>query len=364
MQNMKKFFLPISIALILIVAGVALRHQRQTELDNIQAPNIAPWAVNVVKVKQGNATVGFPAVAEIKGMNDVAITPRLSGIILTTAVREGSYVDKGSLLAQIDTQELHDQLNSLLANKASAQTDAKNKQRDAQRAKKLLLNKGISQSSADQLIAAAKSAQERVTSLTNQLAAAKTHINYAKITAPFSGVVADRMVDPGDFAAQGKPMFRLISDQGARIVIRLPASVLEKVSKNTIVELSNENKVKTLKVDRIYPSVDARSLGHIEIDLNEIPFNLSIGSLLHARVVNKTKLNSLIIPADALLPTHQVLVIKNKKIQTVTVNVLFQAKEGIAVEGNLQTNDQIIVAHESQLLKMNNGDTVMLAGDL
>jgi RND family efflux transporter MFP subunit len=365
MKN-KKYIISATVIILLLVAfAFIIRHQRQTELAQIAPPTKSPWAVNIATVKQEKATAGFPAVAVIKGMNDIAVTPRLSGILLAVNVREGSYVAKGALLAKIDTQELKQQLKSLIANKQSAETDAKSKRRDADRAEKLLLTKGISQATTEQLIAAAKSAQEQVNSLHNQISAAKTHINYAQITAPFSGVISARMSDAGDFAAQGKPLFRLISDQGARLEVRLPANVLEKITKQTQIEISHNQHSSSITVDRIFPSVDLRSLGHIEIDLADKPFGLSTGALLHARIITQSQDNVLLIPVDALLPQQQVLMVVDNKITPVPVHVLFKAKEGIAITGNLQLGTKIVTAHESQLLQMKAGDTVVsIAGAL
>jgi hypothetical protein len=46
----------------------------------------------------------------------------------------------------------------------------------------------------------------------------------------------------------------------------------------------------------------------------------------------------------------------------VPVTVQLRGHEGIAVTGELQAGELVVVAHESVLLQLGNGDTVTIAG--
>lgn len=185
MKNKLLYLLILLFLVVLVAGGLMLRQQRQQELAQTAPPTTAPWAVDAVSVERGRATVGFPALALVKGANEVAVAAQLGGIILEMGPREGQTVAKGDLLARIDTRELEDTLASVQAQRDGAVADAERKVRDAQRAQDLLKSHTISQSQVDQERAAARSAEEQVRSLEKQVAAARTRIGYARISAPF-----------------------------------------------------------------------------------------------------------------------------------------------------------------------------------
>jgi len=180
-------------------------------------------------------------------------------------------------------------------------------------------------------------------------------------------VISARMADPGDFAAVGKPLYRLLSTQGGRLEVRLPSEVLAQVHKGTEVILSQNNQTLAVVADRVFPSLDQRSLGHLDVDLTTIPFNKVPGALIHARVITQSVDQALLVPEDSLLSsanhTQGVLRVTHsvpRKVQFIPVKILFHAKEGVAVQGALQSGDNLVVAHETTLLKLHNGDRVII----
>ena len=285
MKNKWLYFLTLLVLVTVVAGGLKLRHQRQQELAGVTAPVPAPWAVHTATVRCGRSTDGFPALALVKGAREAGVAPRLVGTILEMGPREGQTVVEGALLARIDTRELKDDLASLQAQRRAAAADAKRKARDARRAEELLVDKNISESEADQLQASARVAREQVRNLEKQIAAERTRLGYARITAPFAGVVESRLADPGDQAAVGKPLYRLVATASGRLVVRLPAEVLEKVHPGTEVELEHNGMRLDLEAGRVYPSLDERSLGRLEIDVPELPFGTAPGTLLRARVI-------------------------------------------------------------------------------
>jgi len=368
MKKPTRYTLVALIIVALVVAAVALRLQRQHQLAVMAPPQTTPWAVDTTVVATGRATLGFPALALVKGENDVAVAPRLGGIILEMGPREGERVDQGMVLARIDTRELDDKLASLEAQLAGARADAQRKARDARRTAELLKDKSISESQADQTQAAARSAQEQVNSLEKQIGAERTRMGYAEIAAPFTGVISERLADPGDLAAVGKPLYRIVATSGGRIEVRLPASVLEQVKPGNEVILDHHGQVVSLAAARVYPSLDERSLGRMEIDVDELPFNVAPGGLISARVITEAIDHALLVPADTVLSSsddHQAWVFRLSAdnppvVGRVPVHIRMRGAEGVAVEGDLQPGDRLVMAHETLLLRLQDGDTVRI----
>jgi len=367
----KRGLLYLSILLLgaaLVTGGLMLRRQRQQDLAQVPTPAAAPWAVHTTAVARGRATAGFPALALVKGATEVGIASRLEGIILEMGPREGQTVEEGELLARIDTQELEDKLASLEAQRQAAVADAERKKRDARRAEDLFRDKGISESQVDEQRAAARAAQEQARSLEKQIAAEHTHMGYARITAPFAGVISARLADPGDLAAVGKPIYRLVSTAGGRLEVRLPAEVLTQVHPGTEVVLSQRGETLPLHTNRVFPNLDERSLGRLEVDVPKLPFGAAPGALLRARVITDAIDDALLVPADSLLPSQdpehshvlRLSTDRPPRIQTVPVAIRLRAAEGVAVQGDLKPGDRLVTAHETTLLRLRDGDAVRL----
>ena len=368
MKKILLYLIAILIIAALVGGGLMLHQRRQQALSHAEPPAVTPWAVRTATVTRGRATQGFPALALVKGANEVSIAPRLGGIILEMGPREGQTVSAGEALARIDTRELQDKLASLEAQRAAAAADAARKERDVQRSEELLKKKSIGESTVDQQRAAARAARDQVHALDKQIAAEHTRLDYARITAPFTGVIAARLADPGDLAAVGKPIYRLVATDSGRLEVRLPAEVLAKVRPGTAVVVSQDERMLTLHADRVFPSLDERSLGRLEIDVPTLPFATVPGALLRARVITEARADALLVPADALVPrddpSHShVLRLSDEqppRIQSVAVAIAVHAAEGIAVEGDLTPGDRLVVAHETTLLRLRDGDPVRI----
>jgi RND family efflux transporter MFP subunit len=368
MKNKLLYFLTLLVLIAVLAGGLELRQQRQQELAHVAPPTAAPWAVHIATVTRGRATRGFPALVLVKGANEVNISPRLGGGILEMGPREGQAVSEGELLARIDTRELEDKVASLQAQRQGAIADADRKARDAQRVEKLLKEKSVSESKVDQQRAEARTAREQARSLAKQIAAEETRLGYARIRAPFAGVISARQADPGDLAAVGKPIYRLVTTGSGRLEVRLPAEVLSQVRPGTEVVLSRGGNTLRLQADRVFPSLDERSLGRLEIDVSELPFGEVPGALLRARVITRSLDDALLVPPDALLPGDgprhgRVLRLSAEqppRVQIVPVTVHLHAAEGVAVEGDLQPGERLVSAHETTLLRLRDGDPVRI----
>lgn len=320
-------------------------------------------------MSRGRATQGFLAVALVKGANEVAVAPRLAGIILEMGPREGQPVAAGDLLARIDTRELEDQIASLEAQYQGAIAEAERKERDADRTRELLAQRSISESQADQQRSDARSARERVNSLKNQIGAERTRLDYARVTAPFAGVIAERLADPGSLAQVGTPLYRLVATDSGRLEVRLPAEVLEQVAPGTEVVLSHRGQTLDLPADRVFPSLDQRALGRLEIEVPKLPFGLAPGALLRARVVTKSADDALLVPVDALLggsdperaTVFRISAGEPRVLEAVPVTIALRGAAQAAVTGDLAPGDRVVTAHETTLRRLQAGDPVRVA---
>ncbi len=370
MKKFLSFAVGFLVLTLLVAGGVKLRQKRLMQIAEQPPPASVPWAVRTAGVLRGTATQGFPALAVVEGTNEVAVSPRLQGIILEMGPREGEHVTGGQVLARLDTRELEEKLAALEADLAGARADAERKQRDYERALKLLKAHNISESEVDARRSAAEAAAEKVKSLQRKIAAERVRLDYARITAPFDGVISARLADPGELATVGKPLYRLISTRGGRLQVRLPLEVLEQLHPGAPVIVSKNGHAHRFRATRIFPSVDERELGRLEIDVDEVPFGAPAGALLRARVVTAAVDDALLVPPEAVIahadaPRGHVLRLTTDtppRAQWVPVRIVLRAAGAVAVEGELSPGDRVVVGHEATLLRIRDGDPLRPGG--
>ncbi|MFL6575693.1 MAG: efflux RND transporter periplasmic adaptor subunit, partial [Povalibacter sp.] len=183
-------------------------------------------------VTQGDLTVTVTATGNLEPRNQVDIGVELSGTVRQVLVDVNDVVQKGQLLAQLDTTRLNAQVLQARSSLASAeahvlQADASQKESDANyqrllKVRELSNNKIPSQQDLDVAEAAVAQSKGEAAAARASVAQAKasletvlTDLSKAGIRSPINGVVLVRSVEPGQTVAsslQAPVLFTLAED--------------------------------------------------------------------------------------------------------------------------------------------------------
>ncbi len=365
-----KIFLALLIIVLLVGSGFILHKKRLTRLAHVPKQTLAPWALHVAEVSDLPVDSGFPALARVSTREEVTVMARISGRILEMGPREGVPVTKGTLLVRIDTREIADKIRSLSAQLIAARVEATRTRDELQRERKLFKDGGSSESAVEARRTAAVAAGQKVKSLEHEISSLKVRQGYGEISSPVDGIIANRLAEPGDMAVPGRPLYKITSSAGALVRVELPQSILHEVRPGTPMALYHETQEVTVPISRVFPTVDARALGFVEADLASIPFDLPSGSRVACRVILQQTRDAVRVPYGSLLCGADKkrcrvarVVQKEEKdvIDMVPVTVQLRGHEGVAVTGDLQAGQRVVVAHESVLLQLDNGDPVTIA---
>ena len=158
--------------------------------------------VNVVVAGKDNIPVYNEYVGEVYGLSDVNIDPRVQGWITGIYFKEGSLVQKGSLLYTIDDQPFLNSVDAAKAEVARTQTLMENKRSELDRVKPLAEMNALSQRDLDDAKASYAAAQNEVQIATSRLANAQIELGYTRITAPITGIIGISKVQIGDYVKQ------------------------------------------------------------------------------------------------------------------------------------------------------------------
>jgi RND family efflux transporter MFP subunit len=259
------------------------------------------------------------------------IEAKVSGRIAEMPVVLGQKVKKGDTLALIDAREIQARLEQ-----AEAQRDQASK--DLERAKTLAAKQVSSEQDYD-----AAEARYRVADAA--LREAKTMLSYAKVTAPFDGVVSRRLAEVGDLAAPGKHLLE-IEDRGLlRFEADVPEALIGMINGGDKLQVAipTIHKIFEGVVVEVSPTADAASRTFlIKLDLPSSPelragqfgrAAVPVGETLAIRVpsaalVKRGQMEILFVKADGVA---RLRLVKTGKTFGDTVEILAGIADGDAV---------------------------------
>lgn len=250
---MKKSLIALLLLIALVAGAVALVKLRQARNAAEPLPIIPPVTVATRTLTLEEVILTRPAVAEVRARTEAVVASRLSGYVLDMPKVEGQPVKQGETLARLDATQAEADLArgvaeltrsrqqeaTLKAELASAQAALVVEEQRFQRLQSLYRDKNVSleQVQAEEAalsatrakVASAESAwnayQDALRAAESSLRAARENLRYAVLTAPFDGVIAARLAQPGDLATPGKPLYRLVSTGESRLLVDLPHGV-------------------------------------------------------------------------------------------------------------------------------------------
>jgi multidrug efflux system membrane fusion protein len=201
----------------LVVAGIVLVrwHPWGGPAGGAQAPNGAsgpragrggpgglanlPQPVHVATATQGEMPVVLTALGTVTPLATVTVQSQLSGTLQTVAFEEGQMVKKGDLLAQIDPRPYQISLENAEGALARDQALLQTARLDLKRYQTLLAQDSIASQQVDTQASLVRQYEGTVKSDQANIDTYKLDLIYARITAPVSGRVGLRQVDPGNY---------------------------------------------------------------------------------------------------------------------------------------------------------------------
>ena len=361
-----RWIITAAVVVIILISFVVIRIK---QVEHIPSQIITPWALNTAVAHEASVTDGYPVLATLITQGNVTLTAQIGGTLVSMGPREGVAIHEGSFLAQIDTRTIQDNLAGLKARLTAAQADMKRKNDEYVREQNLFNSGGSSQSSLDAYHTASIAGTNEVTSIENQIKALSVNEEYGTITAPVSGIISARFHEPGDVIMPGQPIYQITTTSGARIHVEFPQEILRQIKVGADLQLFHNGDTLNVKLNRIFPLLNGFDLGAAEADISQIPFNLANGERITGRIVLQRSAVGTLVPQESILTgdanntSFLFKVISNGNtniIKKVPVTIQLAGRNGVAVTGNIQPGDKSIVAQESVLLGLRDGDPVII----
>ena len=214
----------------------------------------APRAVGVEVARVDKLTLrdDAQAVGTLRSRQNVMLRPEVAGRIMALGFSDGSQVQAGQTLVQLDDTLQRAEVQQSLAQVSIAQANHKRNQ-------ELVAQNFVAQRVLDESAASLQVAQA-------QLALSCARLDRMRILAPFPGVVGIRTVNIGDYVRDGTDLINLEDISVLYVDFRLPERYQGKIVPRQIVELQLDalpGRMFKAQVEAIDPLIDAngRSIG-------------------------------------------------------------------------------------------------------
>jgi len=194
-------------ALALAACGADVEHEAQAAA----APEVG--ATHTVASAAVEATV--PVDGTVQARQRAEISTRMMARVSEVGVELGAEVRQGQPLVRLGLEDVEANRAKAEAAVAAARAARDEAERHAARMDTLLAADAVARVQRDQARLGLAQAESQVAIAEATLAEVETAASYARLSAPFDGVIVARSVDPGDMAAPGMPLL-VVESAGAR----------------------------------------------------------------------------------------------------------------------------------------------------
>lgn len=270
----------------------------------------AEIAVPVVRVVHpAPAKAGPPSLlpAEIRAWTEASIVARATGYVKRWHAELGTSVKTGELLAELETPELDQELAVARAQAAQASAAAALADTTAGRWAALRREALVSQQEADEKLADARLKSAAVDSAKANVQRLEELVRFARVTAPFDGVVTARRLDIGQLVgpSAATELYRMAQVDTLRVFVRVPQSMAGMMEPGLAAEILPDGRTLqplTAKVVRTSGAIDTASRTLlVELELPNPGRRLLPGSFAQARFADSNHNAPLTVPSNALM---------------------------------------------------------------
>lgn len=305
----------------------------------------APPAPVIVEQAQRDT---FSATLWVSGtvisQNDARIAAETDGRI-TWVADVGSRIQKGEAIAKIDADDLRLELADSEAQLDSLKAQLKYRDSSLQRFQKLAASNNAAATQLDEAQSQLDMTRQEIKRAEVAIAQIKRRIKQTEVLAPFPGVVAERLVQVGEFVGRGARVARLVDTDHREIRAQAPLSVAGWIREGMQVSVEHEKLESLSPVSYVIPVGDQRSrMFEIRIAADNPAW--IIGSPVRVALPNSEPRELVAIPRDGLVLRGSNIFVMRVNSENTVEKVEVETGIGLGgfveVIGNVDQGDRII----------------------
>jgi membrane fusion protein, multidrug efflux system len=332
--------------------------------QNAHAAGPHSVSVAIARVQKQDVPVYLVGLGSVTAFYTANIKSRVDGQIMRVNFKEGQVVKEGDLLIVIDPRPYQVQLEQMQAQLFKDQASLRDARLNLNRYTTLIPSGSIAQQQVDTQQSTVDQLEGQVRTDQAQIDNAKLQIVYCNITAPFTGRVGLRQVDPGNIvhATDTNPMLILTQLQPIAVIFTLPEDQLPTVAqhmKDATLQVDaysrdNQTKLATGKLMTIDNQIDPTTgTAKLKAVFDNKDSQLWPNQFVNADLLLETRRNSTVVPTAAILRGPQGAFVYTVKpgntVAAHTVDVALSQGNTTVVASGLAPGDVVVTDGQDKL---------------
>ncbi|MCC5873517.1 MAG: efflux RND transporter periplasmic adaptor subunit [Gammaproteobacteria bacterium] len=285
----------------------------------------------------------------LRAMERVVLRPEVAARVLAVHFEEGSEVEAGKLLFELDAEKLTQQRQARAAELRSASIRLADAERQLQRQQELRRRELSSEEALDQARAAREGAEAERDRLQAELALIEAQLSDTRIHAPFAGAISERHVDRGAYVAVGEALATLYQVAPLEANFNLPERHLRRLALGQAVTLRSVADPDARfegTITFISPAVDEASRTLlVKAEVPNDDRELRPGAFVSADVTLARRSQRPVVSSESLVATRQgyrVYVVENDRAVAREIETGLRQGDVVEVVSGVEAGERVV----------------------
>lgn len=347
---MKRIIIVVAlIATLGLTAWTLVNNKKEVEAKVYKPDVNLKVGVRTAKAELRNLSQETEFLGSFSPNREAEVRPQEGGQITQLPFQEGQSVSAGHLMAKIDDEQLRLQAEGL-------QVTLEGYQNDLVRYENLVKGDATPAVNVERTQLSIRATQAQIKQLRKRIA-------NTTITAPFSGIVTEKLVERGSVIGTGSPIAKITDISSLKLVVEIPENAVNQFREGQSLPIETE----------VYP--DARFSGRITMiaaqgdAAHNYPIEITVPNSGKNRLragmygsianTNKLKVSTLAVPRQAIIGSSkqpQIYVVENGKAMLKSVEIGATTNEYYEITKGLNVGDQVVTSGQ---INLQNGTPVV-----